>query len=87
MTIEISKEARADAIASIQRYFKTNMDEEIGNLPAGALLAFFIEEIGPVIYNKAVTDVQAKLEQRVAELDVEVYENEFQYWRKSSRTR
>jgi len=33
-------------------------------LPAGLLLDFFIEEIGPVIYNQAIADAQARLSQR-----------------------
>jgi len=82
MSIEISKPARQQAIASIERYFEVNMDERIGNLAAGALLGFFLEEIGPTIYNQAVADVQERLQQRVAELDLEVHEDEFGYWRR-----
>ena len=54
MTIELTKEARTEAIASIERYFREHMDEPIGNVAAGGLLGFFLEEIGPSIYNKAV---------------------------------
>jgi uncharacterized protein (DUF2164 family) len=80
MSIELSKEARADAIASIQQYFERNLPEPIGELPAGLLLNFFVEEIGPAIYNKAITDAQARLAVRVADLSGELYEDEFQYW-------
>jgi len=85
MTIEISKEGRKDAIASIERYFRENMDEPIGNIAAAALLAYFLEEIGPLVYNQAVTDVQEKLQMRVSELDIEHHEDEFAYWRKMDR--
>ena len=87
MSIEIPKEARKEAIASIERYFQDNMDEKIGNIAAGALLGFFLEEIGPVIYNQAVADVQERLQARVSELDIEVHEDEFTYWRKQERQR
>ena len=80
MSIELSKEARADAIASIQQYFERNLPEPIGDLPAGLLLNFFLEEIGPAIYNKAIADAQARLAVRVADLSGELYEDEFQYW-------
>ena len=80
MSIELSKEARNEAIASIQQYFEHNMPERIGDLPAGLLLDFFLEEIGPVIYNKAIADAQARLSLRVADLSGELYEDEFQYW-------
>lgn len=82
MAIELSKETRQATIASIERYFRENMEEPIGNLAAGALLTFFLEEIGPSIYNQAVADAQFRLQARVAELDIEVHEEEFRYWRK-----
>lgn len=87
MTIEISSDATKQAIGSLQRYFSENMDEPIGELAAGVMLSFILKEIGPVVYNQAVADVQARLQERVAELDVEVYEQEFSYWssRKASR--
>lgn len=86
MTIALNKDARKDAIASIERYFQENMDEPIGNIAAGALLGFFLEEIGPSIYNQAVADVQERLQARVMELDIEIHEDEFQYWRKFDRS-
>lgn len=85
MTIEIANETRQVLISSIQRYFRENMDEPIGNITAGALLGFVLEEIGPIVYNKAVADVQQRLQARVLELDLEVYEDEFQYWGKTDR--
>jgi uncharacterized protein (DUF2164 family) len=83
--IELPKDQRAQAIQSIERYFREHMDEPIGNIAAGGLLGFFLEEIGPVVYNKAVADVQERLQQRVSELDLEVHEDEFAYWRKYER--
>ena len=83
MTIDLSKEARIGAIASIQRYFQENMPEPIGDLPAGLLLNFFIEEIGPVIYNRAIGDAQTRMLQRVSDLNAELYIDEFQYWSKT----
>jgi uncharacterized protein (DUF2164 family) len=80
--IEISKQARADAVASIKRYFEENMAEPIGDLPSGLLLNFFLEEIGPAIYNQAIRDAQGRMQQRAADLDGELYADEFQYWPK-----
>lgn len=87
MTIELSKDARAQLITSIERYFLENMDEKIGNIAAGGLLGFFLDELGPLVYNQAVLDVQQRLQARVAEIDIEVHEDEFQYWRKLERSR
>ena len=87
MSIELSKEASKAAVASIQPYFSENMEEAIGSLEAGALLGFFLKEIAPAVYNQAVADVQARLQARVMELDIEVHEEEFQYWRNADRKR
>ena len=87
MTIELAKEVRAEAIKSIERYFEVNMEERIGNIQAGALLAFFIEEIGPSIYNKAIADAQERMQMRAAELDIECHEDEFRYWPEQDRKR
>lgn len=85
MSIELAKQSRQQALDSLQRYSKENLDEPLGNLAAGALLDFFLEEIGPLIYNRAVADVQERLQSRVSEIDLEVHEEEFMYWQKASR--
>ena len=63
------------------------MDDKIGSIAAGALLGFFLEEVGPSVYNKAVSDVQERLQARVSELDFEVHEDEFTHWRKYDKQR
>jgi len=78
--IELSKQSRADAIASLKRYFLDNLPEPIGDLPANLLLNFILEEIGPAIYNSAVADARARLQQHVSDLEGELFAPEFRYW-------
>lgn len=85
MSIELSKESRNAAVLSIERYFEENMEERIGNIQAAALLNFFLEEIGPCVYNKAVADAQERMQARVTELDIECHEDEFGYWQKQGK--
>jgi uncharacterized protein (DUF2164 family) len=85
MAIELPKDARAQAISSIERYFRENMEEKIGNVAAGGLLGYFLEEIAPLVYNQAVADVQERLQARISEMDLEVQEDAFQYWQKFDR--
>lgn len=85
MTIELNKEAKQNALESLQKYFEMNMDEPLGNLGAGALLQFILEEIGPSIYNKGVADAQSRMQERIGELDYEVHADEFPYWRNRGR--
>jgi uncharacterized protein (DUF2164 family) len=85
MTIDLPKDVRAQAVSSIERYFRENMEEKIGNVAASGLLGYFLEEIGPLLYNQAVADVQERLQARISELDLEIHEEPFQYWQKFDR--
>ena len=88
MAITLPPEIRKQAVASIRRYFDENLDQEIGDLKAGLLLDFFLREIGPTIYNRAIGDAQAYFTQRTADLEGSCFEKEFTFWppeRKRSR--
>ncbi|TJY62957.1 DUF2164 domain-containing protein [Sinimarinibacterium sp. CAU 1509] len=87
MPIEIPKPLRATAVSSIQRYFAENMEEPIGNIAADGLLDYFLQEIGPLVYNQAISDAQTRMQQRAAELDIELHEEPMQYWIKADRGR
>ena len=86
MEIELTKEDRALAIASLERYFKEHFAEQfeqrLGNIQAGALLNFFLEEVGPCVYNQAVAEVQDRLQLRVSEVDIECHADAFGYWQR-----
>lgn len=86
MSIELPREARQQAVASLERYFQVHHDERIGNIAAAALLGFFLEEVAPLVYNQAVAEVQERLALRVSEIDLEVHEEPFAYWRKYDRS-
>lgn len=82
MAIKLSKDTEERLLTSLQRYCANNFDEEIGNLKARLLLDFCLREIGPSIYNQAVQDAQAVMQEKIAELDTNCYETEFAYWQK-----
>ncbi|HEX8924875.1 MAG TPA: DUF2164 domain-containing protein [Terriglobales bacterium] len=84
---ELPKEVRAEAMASLKRYFDENMTEPLGDLPAGLLLNYFLEEIGPLLYNHAISDAQTRLQSRIADLSGELYMEEFQYWPRVEKKR
>ena len=84
---ELPKEVRAEAIASLKRYFDENMNEALGELPAGLLLNYILEEIGPLIYNHAISDAQTRIQSRIADLSGELYMDEFQYWPRVEKKR
>lgn len=74
----------------MQRYFEQSMPgelNELGNLPAGMLLDFFLEEIGPLLYNRGVADAQERMQARLMDLPAEVYADGFQYWARQEAQR
>ena len=79
MSIKLPKEIHKKAVDSIIGYFNETREEQIGNIAASGLLTFFLEEIGPSIYNKAVADIQERMQIHVSELDIEFNEEEFQH--------
>ena len=85
MAIELPKETRATAVASIERWFKSHMDQNIGNMQAAELLDFFLKELGPSAYNQGVADAQAQILTRANELDIDCHESEFGYWNSGRR--
>ena len=86
MAIELPKNIRDQAVASIQRYAEAETGERMGNIAASAWLGYFLEEIGPVIYNKAVADVQGRLQTVVNEVDIDHHEEAFAYWHRRSKS-
>lgn len=85
MTIELTKDVREALIESIERYFRETMDEPIGNLAASDLLSFFLQELGPVVYNQAIEDARDRLATRLEDLPYEMHQEPSQYWQRYAR--
>lgn len=66
--LELTKEQKKTAIEDIREYFASERDEEIGELAARLILDFFLEKIGPHIYNQAITDTQKYLNDRIDDM-------------------
>ena len=66
--IELSNEAKKDMIGKIKEYFYQEREEEIGDLAATLLLNFFLEELGPYVYNMGVYDSYKYVGDRVEDL-------------------
>ena len=73
MAIELEKDSRKRAVKSIQSYFEQKRDEQLGNLEAEFLLDHFLEQIAPAIYNKAVGDAQALMQDKLIDIDGELF--------------
>ena len=65
---KLSKEREQELLNSIQEFFITERDEELGDLAASIVLDFIINEIGPELYNQGISDSYKYMSDRVEDL-------------------
>lgn len=54
--IKLSHEKKEAMRSKIVEYFDKERDEDLGDLASQLILDFFVEELGPSIYNQGVED-------------------------------
>lgn len=82
MPIALPKDTEAFLLGSLKRYAREELDLDLGDLQAKLLLGFVLKEVGPSVYNQAIADAQATLQEKVADLGLDRFEAEFTYWKK-----
>lgn len=66
--IEISKEKKDGMIDAIKKYFSNEREEDLGDLAAALILDFFIEKLGPEIYNQGIQDSYTYMNEKIQDL-------------------
>ena len=82
MGMELSKDVKERMLTSIKQFYAESMEIEIGDLKAALALDFILKEIGPTIYNRAIADAQAHMEEKVSDLENSCHRPEFSYWKR-----
>lgn len=77
--LKLPKEQRDMIIDNIRAHFESERGETIGHLAADNLLEFFLQELGPTIYNSALGDCRILVEQRMQAMEEDIYSLE---WKK-----
>ena len=86
--MELPKETKQDLRKSLDRFLAERLDEEgraLTQVQRTALFRFILTEFGPTFYNRAITDAQRALLERVQELDAVCYEPERPFWPPENR--
>ena len=73
MAVKLDEARRAQLIEELQAHFKQNFDEQLSEFRAAQILEFFLGSLGPQVYNQAVQDARAFFQQKLDDLDGEVY--------------
>ncbi|MGH0030655.1 MAG: DUF2164 domain-containing protein [Myxococcota bacterium] len=81
MRIQLSDERRDRMIRSVARFFEGELDREISEFQARALIDFFVRELGAPVYNQAIQDARSFFQERLADLEGEFYEPDEPYGR------
>jgi uncharacterized protein (DUF2164 family) len=76
MTVVLDDHRRAQLIAELQALYLDSFDEQMSAFRAEQVLDFFLGSLGPQVYNQAVKDARAFFQQKLDDLDGEVYEPE-----------
>lgn len=71
--LALSEERRAQMLRDLQASYASDMDEALSDFRAAQILDLMLKTLGPGIYNQAVQDVRAHLQQKLDDLDGEVY--------------
>ena len=68
----ISDEQRRELSQAIIDHWQSERDKEIGVVAAGEILDFFLEALGPVLYNRGVDDARKIFKAKLENLDVDL---------------
>jgi uncharacterized protein (DUF2164 family) len=76
MRIRLSPERHANLLQHVKAYFTEHFDEPLSDFRAQALVDFFLRELGPPVYNQGVRDASGYIQEKLADIEGDVYERE-----------
>jgi len=68
----MTKEKRDKLVQAIMTYFKNERDLDMGIIAAEDTLDFFLDALGPEIYNKAVQDSKNTIKQSFDNMEIDL---------------
>ncbi|MFD2648603.1 DUF2164 domain-containing protein [Devosia albogilva] len=71
--ITFSREETKALVGEIQDYFREELDQQIGALPAEMLMQFFSERMGAYFYNRGLYDAQALVRKQIDSLSDDIF--------------
>ena len=71
--IKFSREETKAIVDDIRDYFRNELDQDIGSIPAEMLMMFFADKMGAYFYNRGVYDAQALVRERMDNLTDDLF--------------
>lgn len=74
MRIRLQDERRTRLIDAVKQFFAESFDETLSDFRAEQIIDFFVRELGPPVYNQAIRDAHAFMQERLTDLEGDLYE-------------
>ena len=71
--ITFSREETKAIVGEIQDYFRHELDQTIGAIPAEMLMQFFAEKMGAYFYNRGIYDAQLLVRKQLDNVSDEIF--------------
>ncbi|WIY53431.1 DUF2164 domain-containing protein [Devosia sp. YIM 151766] len=71
--ISFSREETKAIVGEIQDYFREELDQSIGAMPAEMLMQFFADKMGAYFYNRGLHDAQALVRKKIDDVSDEIF--------------
>ena len=85
MPIELEKQETKEVLFSLQKYFREELDQELGEMRAKFLLEYILKEIAPFAYNQGVRDAGSYFRAKIEDLPGTCFEDGLTYWVKKKK--
>lgn len=72
--IQLTEEQKKQIKDAIYSYYYDERGEEIGIIHQEGLFDLFMEELAPIIYNRAIDDAKKWFSNRIADIETDFYE-------------
>ncbi len=76
MKINLSDERKQDILRAFGSFYLNEFDEEISEYRTQQVLDFFMNILGPPVYNQAIQDARAFISEKLDDLDAEFFIND-----------
>jgi uncharacterized protein (DUF2164 family) len=73
VTFALDDDRRQQLVEQIQAFHRERFDEELSSFRAAELLEYVLAAVGPQVYNQAVQDARKYMQQKLEDLDGDVY--------------
>jgi uncharacterized protein (DUF2164 family) len=71
--IKFTREETAAIVGEIQDYFRDELDQSIGPMPAELLMQFFADKMGAYYYNRGLADAQSLVRKKIDKVSDEIF--------------